>query len=41
MTSYKNNKINDNDDDIAKSFNKFFTNIANIVEEKIPTTETI
>ena len=34
------NKTHDNDDDIAKSFNTFFTNIGNTVEEKIPTTET-
>ena len=34
------NKTHDNDDDIAKRFNTFFTNIGNTVEEKIPTTET-
>ena len=28
------NKTSDNNDDIAKSFNTFFTNIGNTVEEK-------
>ena len=34
------NKTFDNDTDIAKSFNTFFTNIGNTVEAKIPTTKT-